>query len=685
NDGPSPATGVVVTDQLPAGLTFVSARTSQGGYVPATGAWTVGSLAASQTATLQLTAIVNAAGTIVNTVTLTSSVEPDPDPSDNVDTAPVVTPLPSAAQCADVELTQQFSPAVNPGGQLRYVYTATNRGPGYATDVMISGMVPAGTTVTAMNPSAGGTCAIINGEVHCTWPGQSIIGVARTVEILLQVQPSTPPGSVIWGWFMSMTSSPDCNHFNDMVDNYVFVGGAAATADLQLQGAIADDSGVLAASRASAVGVPVTMRLAITNHGAVDASGDYALIASETGGFSVIDAVTSHGNFGVSGPASGVWMTGPIAPGATAYADIRVAPATAAAVKLIVMRTNGTPVDPDATNDHLELALDGVGAAPASGRWVAAGNVDGTAGGEILTGTGEGERPQVRAFTGLGADTGLRFNAFEPAFLGGVRLATCDIDNDGIDEIVAGQGRGGSGVKVFRVVAGTVAEVTGFLPFEAGFTGGVHVACADLDGDNRDDVIVGAGPGRSPDVRTFAVSSAGAVAQAAWTAYEAAFTGGVRVATGAYAGGLVGPFQVLTTPGAGRAVDLRLWAVGTGAATAVASATVLPADYTGGALVEAGDIDGDGGLDIAIAPDGGAPSLLRVFSMTAMQWIVDAPAGAAGFTGGLRLDIGRLTGGPGRAELVTGAGAGTLPDVRVFQLGAGGGLERVRLRVLETP
>ena len=685
NDGPSPATGVVVTDQLPAGLTFVSARSSQGGYVPATGAWTVGSLAASQTATLQLTAIVNAAGTIVNTVTLTSSVEPDPDPSDNVDTAPVVTPLPSAAQCADVELTQQFSPAVNPGGQLRYVYTATNRGPGYATDVMISGMVPAGTTVTAMNPSAGGTCAIVNGEVHCTWPGQSIIGVARTVEILLQVQPSTPPGSVIWGWFMSMTSSPDCNHFNDMVDNYVFVGGAAATADLQLQGAIADDSGVLAASRASAVGVPVTMRLAITNHGAVDASGDYALIASETGGFSVIDAVTSHGNFGVSGPASGVWMTGPIAPGATAYADIRVAPATAAAVKLIVMRTNGTPVDPDATNDHLELALDGVGAAPASGRWVAAGNVDGTAGGEILTGTGEGERPQVRAFTGLGADTGLRFNAFEPAFLGGVRLATCDIDNDGIDEIVAGQGRGGSGVKVFRVVAGTVAEVTGFLPFEAGFTGGVHVACADLDGDNRDDVIVGAGPGRSPDVRTFAVSSAGAVAQAAWTAYEAAFTGGVRVATGAYAGGLVGPFQVLTTPGAGRAVDLRLWAVGTGAATAVASATVLPADYTGGALVEAGDIDGDGGLDIAIAPDGGAPSLLRVFSMTAMQWIVDAPAGAAGFTGGLRLDIGRLTGGPGRAELVTGAGAGTLPDVRVFQLGAGGGLERVRLRVLETP
>jgi len=686
NDGPSPATGVVVTDQLPAGLTFTAARTSQGTYVSTTGVWSVGALGASQTATLHLTALVTAAGTVVNTATLTGVVEGDPDPSDNEDTAPIVTPLPTAAQCSDVEVTQQFSPTVLPGGQLRYVFTATNRGPGYAGDVMISGMVPTGTTVTAMNPSAGGSCTIVNGEVHCTWPGQTLIGVAHTVEILMQVSPSATPGSVIWGWFMSMTSTADCNHFNDMVDNYVFVGGGSGpTADLQLRGAILDAGGGLAASRAAGVGVPVTMRLAVTNHGSVDAGGDYALIASETGGFAVLDASATHGAFGVSGPASGVWMTGPVGPGVTAYADIRVTPATAAAVKLLVVRTSGTPIDPDATNDHLELSLDGVGAAPASGRWVAAGNVDGTPGGEIVTGTGEGERPQVRAFTGLGGETGLRFNAFEPAFRGGVRLATCDIDDDGLDEIIAGQGPGGSAVKVFRVVSGTIAEVTGFLPFESGFAGGVFVACADLDGDNRDDVIVGAGPGRAPDVRTFAVSSAGAVAQSSWAAYEAGFTGGVRVATGAYAGGLVAPFQVLTTPGPGRPVDLRLWAVGAGTATAAASATVLPPDYAGGALIDAGDIDGDGGLDIAIAPDGGTPALLRVFSMTAMQWIVYAPPGAAGFVGGLRLDIGRLSGGPGRAELLTGSGPGGLPDVRVFQLGAGGGLERVRLRVLETP
>ncbi len=63
------ATGVSVRDVLPVGVTFVGGTTTQGSYVNGTGMWTVGSLAPGSTATLTITATVNATlGTTVSNV-----------------------------------------------------------------------------------------------------------------------------------------------------------------------------------------------------------------------------------------------------------------------------------------------------------------------------------------------------------------------------------------------------------------------------------------------------------------------------------------------------------------------------------------------------------------------------------------------------------------------------------------
>ncbi|MCB0593029.1 MAG: DUF11 domain-containing protein, partial [Phaeodactylibacter sp.] len=88
NQGPSTATGVSVTDQLPSGYAFVSHTASQGSYVSGTGAWTVGTLAAGQSVTLTLTATVNAAGDYMNLAEVTAQNEPDVDsnPNNGVDT-----------------------------------------------------------------------------------------------------------------------------------------------------------------------------------------------------------------------------------------------------------------------------------------------------------------------------------------------------------------------------------------------------------------------------------------------------------------------------------------------------------------------------------------------------------------------------------------------------------------------
>ena len=77
--GGNSANGVVVKDKLPAGLTFVSATPSQGSYDPATGLWTVGTVAANSSATLQIVATVKPTGDLTNRAEITASNEDDPD------------------------------------------------------------------------------------------------------------------------------------------------------------------------------------------------------------------------------------------------------------------------------------------------------------------------------------------------------------------------------------------------------------------------------------------------------------------------------------------------------------------------------------------------------------------------------------------------------------------------------
>lgn len=88
NAGPATATNVAVTDQIPAGLTFVSATASQGTYDSTTGLWTVGAVPANGTASLQITVTVNTTNPARNTAQVSASDQPDPDsaPGNNVAT-----------------------------------------------------------------------------------------------------------------------------------------------------------------------------------------------------------------------------------------------------------------------------------------------------------------------------------------------------------------------------------------------------------------------------------------------------------------------------------------------------------------------------------------------------------------------------------------------------------------------
>ena len=81
NHGPNPATGIEITDQLPAGFDFVSASATQGAYDAATGIWSVGSLAVGTAAQLTMTVLVTEPGPITNLAAKTDQNEPDPNTS----------------------------------------------------------------------------------------------------------------------------------------------------------------------------------------------------------------------------------------------------------------------------------------------------------------------------------------------------------------------------------------------------------------------------------------------------------------------------------------------------------------------------------------------------------------------------------------------------------------------------
>lgn len=74
------ATSVQVTDQLPAGVTYLS-HSGPGTFTPSTGIWQVGSLAPGASASLTITARVTATAgaTILNTAEITASSQPDVD------------------------------------------------------------------------------------------------------------------------------------------------------------------------------------------------------------------------------------------------------------------------------------------------------------------------------------------------------------------------------------------------------------------------------------------------------------------------------------------------------------------------------------------------------------------------------------------------------------------------------
>jgi hypothetical protein len=149
----------------------------------------------------------------------------------------------------------------------------------------------------------------------------------------------------------------------------------------------------------------------------------------------------------------------------------------------------------------------------------------------IVVASGPGGTGNVSLWNRFGQQQGASFKPY-PGSTAGARVNSADIDGDGRDEIVTGPGAGGPPqVKTFASGPATLGANVGsmsFLAYPSGFTGGVDVGSfyesADVDVVS---ILTGAGPGGGPHVKRF--DPPNHAEQPGWMAYDPGFAGGVHV------------------------------------------------------------------------------------------------------------------------------------------------------------
>jgi hypothetical protein len=240
-------------------------------------------------------------------------------------------------------------------------------------------------------------------------------------------------------------------------------------------------------------------------------------------------------------------------------------------------------------------------------------------------------------------------------FTGGVRVASCDVDGDGTADAIAAAGPGASSqVNVYSGRSGTLLR--SFFAFDVGFGGGVFVAGGDVDGDGRCDILVAPDSGGTPNLRVYRGSDNQVIAN--FYAFNAAFTGGVRVAAADVTGD--GLADLIAATGPGVPGEVKVFDAAT--QQPVRDFLAFPS-FSGGIYIAAADLDFDGHADLVVGAGSGAAPTVELFRGTDLGLITSYFAFPSNVTSGVRVGAGDSD-GDGIAEIAFATGAGVTTVVK---------------------
>ena len=363
NNGPATATGVTVTDNLNGlPLTYVSDNSASllnsvgapTSYNPATGLWTVGTLNAGASLTLQITVTVNAgtSGTNVTNFAQISGIDqPDTNPNNDVDDAVI------AVSGLDLRLTKDVDNATpDEGDTLVYSITLENLGPANATNIVVTddlnglplsyvsdnsaSLLDSLSAPTSYNPATG------------AWSiGQLDAGASLTLQITVTVNAGTSGTSIVNNASITAVDQPDSNPNNNADTAVANVGGV----DLAVTKVVDNPT--------PAQGSNVTYTITVVNNGPGTATG---VVLSEDlpldgVNLSYISHVASQGTFVVGTP--GTWNIGTLTNGqsVTLTLTVRVEISDGQILNVASILTVDQPdSDPSNNRDDATITLNGV-------------------------------------------------------------------------------------------------------------------------------------------------------------------------------------------------------------------------------------------------------------------------------------------------------------------------------------
>jgi hypothetical protein len=323
----------------------------------------------------------------------------------------------------------------------------------------------------------------------------------------------------------------------------------------------------------------------------------------------------------------------------------------------------------------------------------------------VAAGAGYGGAPEVKVYDLATGQLKLDFLAYEASFHGGVRVAMADINGDGVPDIITAPG----GVKVslvnvngalvpsFDLSAGRAPEIkvfsgvdgtrlADFLAYDSSFKAGVFVAAADMNGDGKPDIITGpdaTGQSGHTNVGVFLngdlINTGGAgILFRQFNAYDPGFGGGVRLAAGDL--NRDGIADIVTAPGIWSGPDIRVFdgkSLFSFNPSRIGEFLAYDYRYFGGVFVATGDVNGDGRADIVTGTNGNGGPEVKAFDGQTIgvntppaRVLDDFFAYSPLFNGGSTVAVADVN-GDGIADIITGAGPGGGPHVRIFDGGTG--------------